>query len=216
MTRKNRMIPLAVALTTALTTSAAHAEFTFHAGFFSDYILDGASASDNNAVVQGGVGYDFASGSYAGVFMSTLGDGNGQELTPYFGHVLYLGAHEIDFGYAYLHFSELDDADNGEVHLAVSRGPLTAVVSHVLNADDSDSVGNSELALGFEHHFDRHNRLELEVGHILHADSDEDDLTYWALGLARDAGDGTISLTYASTDENGSQNLFVAGYSVSF
>ncbi len=210
--------PVALAMGTALAAGggAAHAETEFYVGVFSDYINDGASDSDNNAVVQGGVEYGHASGLYLGTAMSTLADDEGQELDLYLGQVVYLGAHALDLGYTYSHYSELDDADEGELHVAVERGPLTAEVAYMVNADDSDAEGDTTVALDYVHNLDRHNRIDLGIGHAMPDDSDADDVTFWSLGVARTAGDGEISLTYASTDESGSQDLFVAGYSISF
>jgi uncharacterized protein (TIGR02001 family) len=72
---------------------------SFHVGVFSDYLDDGASASNNNAVVQGGIDYSHNSGFYSGTALSTLDDGDGQEVGLYAGYGFSVGEFDIDVGY---------------------------------------------------------------------------------------------------------------------
>jgi len=60
-------------MSTLALANTAQAELAFNVGVFSDYLDDGESSSDNNAVVQGGIDWEDPSGFYLGTWMSTLG-----------------------------------------------------------------------------------------------------------------------------------------------
>lgn len=176
---------------------------------FSDYIDNGESRSGNAAVVQGGVAYTHPSGLFLGTRVSTLGQGEGQEVLPYLGFATGVGVVDVEFGYQYYNFPELDDADEGELFLGLGYGPVFAEVSYVVNADDSDADGSAVYELGAEYEFMPATAVGASVGY-----DDPDDasgVTFWSLGLARSLDQGTLSLTYASRDERGSQSLFAAG-----
>jgi uncharacterized protein (TIGR02001 family) len=112
-----------VLLIGALTfASTAHAELSFHVGVFSDYLDYGASASNNNAVVQGGIDYSHDSGFYSGTALSTLDDGDGQEVELYAGYGFSVGEFDIDVGYVYSYYPSLDDEDLGEIYGQVGWG----------------------------------------------------------------------------------------------
>jgi hypothetical protein len=58
--------------------------------------------------------------------------------------------------------------------------------------------------------------LNGEIGYAVPDATDEDSVTFWQLGLSKSTDVGDISLTYGSTDESGSQDLFVVGYGIRF
>tara|TARA_B100001093_G_scaffold79265_1_gene70495 strand:- start:300 stop:893 length:594 start_codon:yes stop_codon:yes gene_type:complete len=64
--------------------TSAYASVSGNASIASDYVWRGDSLSGGDAVVQGGLDYD-AGNFYAGAWVSTLGNGNGEELDLYIG-----------------------------------------------------------------------------------------------------------------------------------
>jgi uncharacterized protein (TIGR02001 family) len=192
----------------------AQAELEFNVGVFSDYIDSGESGSDNNAVVQGGVVYAHESGLFTGVGMSTLGPGEGQEVAPFLGYGFTAG--ELDFGvaYEYVYYSELEDRYEAEIIGAVEYASMYAEVGYLTHAHDRDAEGDTSYVIGASHAFMPDTYLNAELGYD---DPNKDDgTTFWSVGVSRAVEVGEISLTYASRDENDAQDLFVAGYTLSF
>ncbi|AGA32291.1 hypothetical protein TVNIR_0590 [Thioalkalivibrio nitratireducens DSM 14787] len=194
----------------------AQAELEFNVGVFSDYLDDGESGSDNNAVVQGGVDYFHDSGFYLGTWMSTLGSGDGQEVNLYTGYELNAGALDFDLAYVYYYFPSLDDEDSGEIQAYASFGPVYAGLDYTIHADDSDARGDIIWRVGAGHEIVPSIGLDGEIGYFDPDSSDVDSHTFWNLGVTKSTDLGDISLTYGSTDQSGSQDLFVVGYSVRF
>jgi len=192
----------------------AQADLEFHIGVFSDYIDNGESKSDNNAVVQGGLEYGHASGVFAGVAMSTLGSGEGQEVVPFVGYSFGLGELDFEVGYEYFYYSEGDDRYEGEVFAAVEHGPFYAEVSYIVHAHDRDAEGDTVYLVGARHDFMPDTFFDVTFGYD--RPRKDDNATFWSLGVGRSLGTGEISLTYASRDESDAQDLFVAGYTLSF
>ena len=196
--------------------STAQAELSFNVGVFSDYLLDGASASDNNAVVQGGVDWEDPSGFYVGTWMSTLNDGEGQEVDLYLGYGFEAGGLDFDLGYIYYYYPEGDEADYGELYGSVGFGPVYFGLDYTLNADDSSAEGDLIYRLGAGFEVVPSISLDGELGYFDPDASDGDSFTFWTLGVTKATTMGDLSFTYGSTDESGSQDLFVVGYSLSF
>ncbi|OOG26406.1 hypothetical protein B1C78_04875 [Thioalkalivibrio denitrificans] len=197
--------------------TTAKAEVTFNAGVFSDYILWGTTASGNNAVVQGGIDYEDASGFYVGSWISTLGDGEGQEVDLYLGYEFEAGGLEFDVGYVYYYYPGLDDADYGDIYASVGFGPVYASVNYAIHADDSDYEGSTVYAIGGGFEIMPSISLDAELGYTEQKGEDgSDKWTFWTIGLTKSTNMGDISITYAQTDESDLDPLFVVGYSISF
>jgi uncharacterized protein (TIGR02001 family) len=195
--------------------STAQAELEFNAGIFSDYILWGTTASDNNAVVQGGVDWGHDSGVYLGTWVSTLGDGQGQEVDLYGGYAFEAGGLGFDLGYIYYYYPALDDFNYGDLIGTVSYGPVYATVQYALNADDSDFEGSMVYKFGGGYEIMPSISLDGELGYV-DLEPDSTTWTFWSLGLTKSTDYGDISLTYAQTDESSLDPLFVVGYSIAF
>lgn len=200
--------------TTALST--AKAELSFNIGVFSDYLLDGASESNNNAVVQGGVDWEDPSGFYLGTWMSTLGDGDGQEVDLYFGYGFEAGGFDFDVGYIYYYYPELDDADFGEIYGYVGWGPVYFGIDYTINADDSDAEGDIIYRLGAEYEVIPTISINGEIGYADPDDSDAGTTTFYQLGIVKSTDYGDFSLTWGSNNRSDSQDLFVVGYTKTF
>ncbi|WP_242464118.1 TorF family putative porin [Halorhodospira halophila] len=188
---------------------------TFEFGVFSDYLDTGESVSKNNAVAQGGIEYGHPGGPFLGTAVSTL-DGNeqGQEVVPYLGYGFTAGEVDLSLAYEYAYYPEQDDADEGEVILGAGWRGLGAELAYMANADDSDAAGSIVYALGYGFDVAEDIALDATIGY-----DDPDDASgdaFWELGVSRAVDVGEISLVYGSRDESGAQDVFVAGYSVSF
>jgi len=211
--------------------STAHAEIEFNAGAFSDYILWGTSASNSNAVVQGGIDYGHESGFYLGTWVSTLGGSvfdpdagesvdQGQEVDLYAGYVFSAGEFEIDLGYLYYYYPALDDADYGDLFAQVSFGPVYASINFALHAQESSYEDSVVYKVGGGVEVMPSISLDGELGYTdqksIGANGEDVSWTFWSLGLTKSTNYGDISLTYAQTDDSDLDPLFVAGYSISF
>ena len=197
--------------------STAKADLEFNVGVFSDYILWGTSASDNSAVVQGGIDFAADSGVYVGTWVSTLAAGEGQEVDLYAGYAFEAGGLDFDLGAVYYYYPAIDDFDYADLYAVVGFGPAYASVNYALTADDSDFEGSLVYKLGAGFEVMPSVSLDAEIGYADLKD-DESGLTwtFWSVGLTKSTSLGDISLTYAQTDESDLDPLFVAGYSVSF
>jgi len=196
--------------------STAQAELSFNVGVFSDYLLDGATASDNNAVVQGGVDWEDPTGVYVGTWWSTLGDGEGQELDFYLGYEFGAGELDFDVGYVYYYYPEGDDEDYGEIYGYVGYGPVYFGMDYTLNADDSDAEGDLIYRLGAETEVLPTISVNGEIGYFDPDDSDAGSTTFYQLGVVKGTDIGDFSLTWGSNNESDSQDLFVVGYTMTF
>jgi uncharacterized protein (TIGR02001 family) len=196
--------------------STAKAELSFNVGVFSDYLLDGASASENNAVVQGGVDWTDPGGLYLGTWLSTLADNEGQEVDLYLGYIFEAGGFEFDVGYIYYYYPELDDANYGEIYGYAGWGPVYFGIDYTINADDSAAEGDIIYRLGAEYEVMPTISLNGEIGYFDPDAGDADSNTFWQLGISKATTIGDFSLTYGSNDESGAQDLFVIGYTMTF
>jgi len=195
---------------------SAQAELSFNVGVFSDYLSDGASASDNNAVVQGGVDYNHESGFFLGTWMSTLGSGEGQEVDLYAGYDFAVGDFDFGVGYTYYYYTSLDDEDSGELNLTAGFGPMYLGLDYTLHADDSSAEGDITYRIGGEYEFMPTMSVVGELGYYDPDARGADGVTFWSLGLVKATNWGDFSLTYGSTDESGSDDLFVVGFTMTF
>ncbi|MBK5937080.1 TorF family putative porin [Halorhodospira halophila] len=203
----------ALALPTAASGQWAE-QTTFEFGVFSDYLDTGKSVSDNNAVAQGAIEYGHPSGFFAGTAISSWEPDEGQEVTPYLGYGFAIGDVDLNLAYEYAYYPEGDDAYEGEIILGAGWRGFEAELAYMANADKSDAEGSVVYALGYGFNLAEDIGLDATVGY-----DDPDDTSgdaFWEVGISRAVDVGEISLTYGSRDESGAQDLFVAGYSVSF
>ncbi|AHK79126.1 hypothetical protein M911_08125 [Ectothiorhodospira haloalkaliphila] len=206
------MTALTLGLAAPLT---AQAELEFNIGVFSDYVDHGESRSDNNAVVQGGMEYTLDTGLFLGVQMSTLAPGDGQEVAPFIGYGFDFGETAFELGYEYFYYSGLPgETYEGEIFVAAEHGPFYGEITYVTRAHDRDAEGDTVYHLGAGHEFLPDTAFHAEIGYD--KPRKDDNATFWALGVTRSTQMGDISLTYASRNESDAQDLFVAGYSLSF
>jgi uncharacterized protein (TIGR02001 family) len=124
----------AAALLAAAGSAQAQApDVAWNVAVTSDYVFRGASQTDENPAIQGGVDLTFESGFYAGAWASNVdfGDDTDAEVDLYGGFRTEAGGFALDFGaiaYLYVNAPDLtDDYDYLEFKAAASRalGPVT-------------------------------------------------------------------------------------------
>ena len=135
---------LAAAFATLVTAGAASAqdvEFAFNAAATNDYVFRGASQSNEDFALSGGVDATIG-GFYAGGWASTVdfGDATDAEVDVYGGYRAEAGGFALDFGvvgYFYVDAPGGADYDYVEYKAAASRaiGPLTAGVAVFYSPD---------------------------------------------------------------------------------
>ncbi|HEY0925738.1 TorF family putative porin [Brevundimonas sp.] len=124
----------AAALLAAAGSAQAQApDVAWNVAVTSDYVFRGASQTDEEPALQGGVDLTFESGFYAGAWASNVdfGDDTDAEVDLYGGFRTEAGGFALDFGaiaYLYVNAPDLaDDYDYVEFKAAASRafGPVT-------------------------------------------------------------------------------------------
>ena len=121
----------AAGLAFAAPASAQDVDVSFNVGVVSDYVFRGASQSDEEPAIQGGIDMT-AGGFYAGVWASSVDfyDSTDAEIDGYFGYRTEAAGFAWDFGligYGYVNAPNGSDYDYAEAKIAASRavGPAT-------------------------------------------------------------------------------------------
>lgn len=224
-------LALACASLLALTVGAGAAqaqaapEVAFNIGVVSDYVFRGASQSNEDPALQGGVDATFGNGFYAGTWASMVdfGDGTDAEVDLYGGYRTEAAGYALDFGVVgYLYVNEPGPADYNYVEFkaAASRavGPATlgAVVYYspdFYGADDEATYLEANAAFALAEKWS----LSGAVGHQWL--DVNDDYTTWNLGLAYALTDHlAVDVRYHDTDVDGplTDDRFVVGLKASF
>lgn len=123
----------AALLATAGAAQAQTPDIAWNVAVTSDYVFRGASQTDEEPALQGGVDLTFESGFYAGAWASNVdfGDDTDAEVDLYAGFRTEAGGFAFDLGaiaYLYVNAPDLtDDYDYVEIKAAASRavGPVT-------------------------------------------------------------------------------------------
>ncbi|MEN5168554.1 TorF family putative porin [Brevundimonas pondensis] len=224
-------LALACASLLALTAGAGAAqaqtapEVAFNIGVVSDYVFRGASQTDEEPALQGGVDVSFASGFYVGGWASMVdfGDDTDAEVDLYGGYRTELGGYGLDLGVvSYLYVNEPGSADYNYVELkaAASRaiGPVTlgAAVYYSPNffgADEQTTYLEANAAYAVTDKWS-------VSGAIGHQSLDvNDDYATWNLGVAYALTDHlVVDVRYHDTDVDGplTDDRFVVGLKASF
>jgi len=200
-------------------------EVAFNIGVVSDYVFRGASQTDEEPALQGGVDVSFASGFYVGGWASMVdfGDDTDAEVDLYGGYRTELGGYGLDLGVvSYLYVNEPGSADYNYVELkaAASRaiGPVTlgAAVYYSPNffgADEQTTYLEANAAYAVTDKWS-------VSGAIGHQSLDvNDDYATWNLGVAYALTDHlVVDVRYHDTDVDGplTDDRFVVGLKASF
>lgn len=228
------MVMLGVCATLAFATTA-RADETDAAGWtlsgdigvVSDYQYRGYSLSGGDLAVQGGLTLDAPHGFYFGVWGSEIeevgigADGDGALIEVDLSVGRTFTAHGWDWDVALLHYGypDGDDLDYFEVPISASRtaGAFTTTLG-VQYAPSQANLGDEDnlyLFVGGDYapeHWPV--SVNAQIGHEEGAFSDGK--LDWQLGLARDIGPISLSVTYSDSDGPGAESSMTGGISLNF
>lgn len=196
-------------------------------GVVSDYQYRGYSLSGGDWAVQGGLTLNAPHGFYVGVWGSEIeeagigADGDGALIEVDLSVGRTFTAHGWDWDVALLHYGypDGDDLDYFEIPISASKtsGAFTTTLGFQYapsqaNLGDED---NRYFYVGGDYAPD-HWPVSIN-GQIGHEDGAfADGKLDWQLGLARDVGPISLSVTYADSDGPGSESSVTGGISLNF
>ncbi|WEK59405.1 MAG: TorF family putative porin [Candidatus Brevundimonas phytovorans] len=200
-------------------------EVAFNIGVVSDYVFRGASQTNEDPAIQGGVDVTFGGGFYAGTWASTVdfGDDTDAEVDLYGGYRTEAAGYALDFGVlGYLYVNEPGAADYNfvEFKAAASRavGPATLGAA-VYYSPDFFGVDDEATYLEANAAYALADKWTVS-GAVGHQWLDvTDDYTTWNLGLAYALTDNlAVDVRYHDTDVDGplTDDRFVVGLKASF
>lgn len=232
-----RKLLLATALAgTAMTaTTAIHAEeasahsFSSNVGLFSQYNFRGIDYSDEDVALQGGFDYAHESGLYAGVWASSLEEGqnsgNSLEVDFYAGYYHQLTDDiGIDVGLLQFYYPDREqyngeDIDTTEVYLAASWKWFTAKYSRTLTDwggvnnksagidgyANGDTKGTQYVELNFDYGLPMGINFTAHIGHEDVENYSDFNYTDYLIGVSKDfslagAEGFTAGINYTDTD----------------
>ncbi len=200
-------------------------EVAFNIGVVSDYVFRGASQTNEDPALQGGIDVNFAGGFYAGGWASTVdfGDDTDAEVDLYGGYRTEAAGYALDFGVlGYFYVNEPSGADYNfvEFKAAASRaiGPATLGAA-VYYAPDFFGVDEEATYLEANAAYALADKWTVS-GAVGHQWLDvTDDYTTWNLGVAYALTDNlAVDGRYHDTDVDGplTDDRFVVGLKASF
>lgn len=196
-------------------------------GVVSDYQYRGYSLSGGDWAVQGGLTLNAPHGFYFGVWGSEIeevgigADGDGALIEVDLSVGRAFSAHGWDWDAALLHYGypDGDDLDYFEIPVSASRtvGAFTTTLG-VEYAPTQDNLGDADniyVYIGGDYapeHWPV--SLNAQIGHEdgAFADGKLD----WQLGMAKDVGPISLSVTYSDSDGPGSESSVTGGISLGF
>lgn len=142
-----KLSKLALAVGALVISGAAAAEFSANIAATSNYVWRGATQTDDNAAIQGGVDYAHDSGFYVGTWASNVDFGNGGEVEwdiygGYSGEVAGFG---YDVGVIHYAYPDSDDANFTELALGVSYAMFSAGIHYTIDSEVDDTTAGAEL-----------------------------------------------------------------------
>ncbi len=190
----------------------------------SDYLFRGVSQTTNKPAIQGGFDYAHESGFYAGTWASSVDwvgtkDDNSMEIDFYAG---YTGSLPADIGYdvgliTYFYpgdkIAGAPTPDTTEAYISGSWEFLTLKYSHTLSkyfvawagAGGEKTRGSNYLELNAEHDLGDGWGIAGHIGRQKVKKYSAADYTDWNIGVSKDVGFGTVSLTYSDTNAKDSE-----------
>jgi len=141
-----KMKQIAIAISALLMAGSAAAELSANIGATSNYVWRGATQTDDNAAVQGGIDYAHDSGFYLGTWVSNVDFGSGGEVEwdLYGGFGGEVGGFGYDLGIIYYAYPDSTDANFTELALGGSWEWLSAGINYTIASDVNDTSGGAE------------------------------------------------------------------------
>lgn len=202
MKTKIKLTLSAVITATILGSSAAFAGASANIGVGSNYVWRGATQTNDNAAVSGGLDYDMGNGFSAGTWASNLSDGNGYELDLYAGYSGKIGASDVGVTITNYRYPTLDDSDFTELGGSVGFGPVSLGAAYTIASDDNDgpefSKGDLYYSLGASTDIKEGLSLGGTVGKYDFDDEAGNDYTHYQINLSK--GDFTFAIDDADLD----------------
>ncbi len=186
------------------------AELTANVGVTTNYVFRGATQTDDNAAVQGGVDYTHELGIYAGVWGSNVEDAAGNDGFEY---DLYAGyefkaSEEVKFDIGYITYQYTDDAFTDTDEIFIGASFFDFGITYYDGEPDSGS-DYSYIDLKFTLPLAQEFNLHLHYGNL---DSDTGDAEDASIGVSKEFKGFDTSLTWTTYDpDNGSDEdeLFI-------
>ena len=180
----------------------AQAEFTGNVGVTSNYIWRGATQSNDQSAVSGGIDYAHESGLYVGTWVSNTTAAQ-YEHDVYLGYGFDAGPVGLDVG-AIKYIYPVDDAvlsDFTEVYVNSSYENFGLGVAYTVSKEDSSITEDNDLYVYASAEFEV--KKDLTLG-LLVGDYDIDggtasDYTHYQASLSK----GDFTFAYEKTDQNG-------------
>ena len=215
---------LALAVGALMFAGSVAAELSANIGASSNYVWRGATQTDDDAAVSGGIDYAHDSGFYAGTWASNVDFGSGGEVEwdLYGGYAGAVGDLGYDVGVIHYVYPDSDDADFTELAFGVSYMILNAGVHYTFASDVDDVDGEADQFLEGDIYYYAGLSFDLPaegwsagvtVGHYAFDDDGDGggsandlDYTHYQLDIGKSAGDFgdfTFSLSKADEEANG-------------
>lgn len=136
---KKQSLILATAVAATLASSVATAELSANAAASTNYIWRGVTQTGDNAALSGGIDWSGDSGLYAGIWVSNLGPGLGQEVDLYAGYGLELADDMgLDIGAIVYDYPLNPNTRFAEVYANLAVSNVTAGVAMTVSAGSAN------------------------------------------------------------------------------
>jgi len=215
--KKLTFILTAAVFATGLYTTSANAVegLSANVAVSSNYIWRGASQTNNQPAVSGGIDYEAASGFYVGMWASNVdfGDDTSAEADVYAGYSFDAGEVEFDVGYIFYGFPGCGECDASELYASASWQVFT-VGAFVLADSEADADFGDSSYVYVDVAFEVAKDLELAFHYGLYSFEGDGDYSDYGVSLSKD--NFTFSIT--DVDDNAVEGnvLIAVSYSVDF
>ncbi|MDH5444797.1 MAG: TorF family putative porin [Gammaproteobacteria bacterium] len=164
----------AVATTGMSSVALAESPLTGNVGMASNYIWRGATQSNDEAAVSGGIDYAHSSGLYAGTWVSSMSsstnsdhDAGSNTTSTQYEHDLYIGyggeAGPVSYDVSYIKYmypvGEKVYLDFEEINISVGYGPVTLLVAPTIGVESDPAATGTK----YEDHMYTSISAEFEV-----------------------------------------------------
>jgi uncharacterized protein (TIGR02001 family) len=218
-----KMKSLALACSAALlgVSVAAQAELSANIGASSNYVWRGATQTDDEAAVSGGIDYAHDSGFYLGTWASNVnfdGTSGEVELDLYGGYAGEIDDFGYDLGIIHYNYPDSNNSNFTELALSASYMMFSAGVNYTFSSDVNDDPASADAFVDGDVYYYAGASFDLiegftagiTIGHYAFdedGDADTDlDYTHYQLDIGKSAGDFgdfTFSVSKADDEANG-------------
>jgi len=189
---KMHKIAMAVSVAVLGLSGVAQAELSANVGATSNYIWRGVSQTGDNAAISGGIDYAHDSGLYAGTWVSTLGNGNGEELDLYGGFGGEMSSVGYDVGVIYYAYPSLNDSNFAELYGSASLSNFTVGLNYTVSGqNDGGTFDDGDLYYYASASFDLDDGWSVggTIGHYSFDKVSSADYSHVQLDVTKSAGD---------------------------